>query len=253
MTSDLICWEALDADDPAVEQARQLYETTQHPDEQIPWPWIRGAIERRADWRPGRWGTHLILAAMRGSKKKHGPVIGFANGLHLPDYGGYLPYIGVDPSVRGRGIGTRLVEAAILAMQFDACCEGNELPFVVWESRPPAVGDEAAIEAWRARLGLWRRAGAYWVGGLTFHAVNYKRRQAPPVPLALFLRPVARPAESFDESALRDVAAGLLREVYRRGPGDEHYQRTLPPGCRPVLRPVEEALGLTSLFSERPA
>jgi GNAT superfamily N-acetyltransferase len=244
MTNDLICWEALDATDPTLERARELYESTQHPDERIPWDWIRGAVGRRKDWRPGRWGTHLLLAGPRVERKGTPTVEGFANCLHLPGYGGYLTYVGVEPASRGRGIGARLVDLAIKALQVDACCEGGELPFVVWESRPPAPGEDAS--EWAAKLGLWRRAGALWVSGMTLHAVNYAQKGAPPLRLALFLRPVARRAEEFDSAALREVAAGLLGVVYDRQPGDEHFDRTLPADCRPQLRPVGEALGLVA-------
>ncbi|MGE3799184.1 MAG: GNAT family N-acetyltransferase [Thermomicrobiales bacterium] len=250
MTGDLICWEALDADAPCVEQARHLYETTLHVDERIPWQWITGAVSRRASWRPGRWGTHLILAGPRGEKNSPDHVLGFANALHIPGYGGYLTYLGVDPQARGQGVGTRLVEATVRAMAFDATCEGSELPFVVWESRPPAPGDEASAAAWRAKLGLWRRSGAFWVAGLTFYAVNYMRKNAPAVRLALFLRPVATPATDFTADALREMAAGLMREVYNGVVGDDNYQRTLPPDCAPELRQVDEALGLVELPDE---
>src|SRR5262249_14299239 len=119
----------------------------------------------------------------------------------------------------------------------------GELPFVVWESAPPVAGEDRS--AWEAKLGLWRRAGGLWVGGLTLHAVNYTREGAPPLRLALFLRPVARPGGSFDAASLRQGGAGVLGEVYDREPGDEHWTRTLPRDCAPQLRPASEALGLT--------
>jgi ribosomal protein S18 acetylase RimI-like enzyme len=242
-TPNLLLWEALDADDAVLEQVRQLYEATQEPDEQIPWKWIAGATLARKRWRPGAWAPHLVLAGTRLGKRAQS-VLGFTYGVHLPGYGGYLSYIGVDPARRRGGAGRRLVEVLVRLFQVDACCEGGELPFVVWESRPPAPGDEAGRRGWEARLGLWQRAGAWWVSGLTFHAVNYHRRKAPPVPLQLFLLPVARPAAEFGAGELRQVAGGLLNEVYRRGPGEVHYDLTLPPDCRPALRPVAESLAL---------
>ena len=101
--SNLICWEALDADAPCVEQARHLYETTLHIDERIPWKWITSAVARRPSWRPGRWATHLLLAGPPVKKKAPDIVLGFAHILHVPGYGGYLPYVGVDPEARGQG------------------------------------------------------------------------------------------------------------------------------------------------------
>lgn len=238
--ADLVCWEALDPDCPSVAQARALYEATQPPDERIPWHWIARSLARRKSWRPGRWAAHLFLAAARSAPAT---VTGFANALHLPGFGGYLTYVGVDPSQRARGTGSRLVELAVRALRVDSWCEGVELPFVVWESRPPGPGGDRA--AWAARLGLWRRAGALWVSGLTLHAVNYERPDAPPLRLALFLRPAARPAADFDADALRAVAAGLLRMVYECDEGGERFARTLPADCRPALRPPDDAAGLT--------
>jgi hypothetical protein len=55
--------------------------------------------------------------------------------------------------------------------------------------------------------------------------------------------PVDTPAEAFDSDALRAVAAGLLHEVYGIGEGDRLFARTLPPECRPTLRPAAEELG----------
>jgi ribosomal protein S18 acetylase RimI-like enzyme len=242
---ELLLWEALDGDDPALEQARRLYEATQAPDEQVPWKWIAGKVEARRRWRPGAWAPHLVLAGPPPVRRTRAVVTGFAYGIHLPRYGGYLSYIGVDPAWRRGGVGRRMVEVLVRLLQADACCEGSELPFVVWESRPPAAHDEAGRRNWHARLGLWQRVGAWWVAGLDFHAVNYQRRKAPPVPQLLFLLPLDRPATSFDAAALRQVAVGLLRAVYRRGPGDPHYDRTLPRGCRPTLRPVAEAEAVT--------
>jgi len=73
-------------------------------------------------------------------------------------------------------------------------------------------------------------------------APNFAHRGGPPVPLQLFLIPVATPAEAFDAAALRNIAAGLLHGVYRRRSGDPLFEKTLPPSCQPVLRPASDAL-----------
>jgi ribosomal protein S18 acetylase RimI-like enzyme len=234
----IACWEALDPDDPAVEQARRLDEGTLEPAERIPWDWIAGAVAGRAGWRPGTWSAHLLLAAPRlGSRT--GPVIGFAYGIHVPEYGGYACYLGVDPHHRGRGAGTRLLRLLVQVLKVDAACEGTPLPFVVWESRAPeATADAEAYHLWEARLRLFERAGAWWVSGLTFHAPNFARRSEAPVPLQLFLVPVDTPAAGWDADALRGVAAGLLRLVYGRREGDRLFEQTLPPAGRPALAAV---------------
>jgi GNAT superfamily N-acetyltransferase len=243
-TGDAItCWEALDPSDPALARARHLYETTQAAPERIPWAWIAGAVADRHAWRPGHWAPHLLLAAPRSAADDADSVVGFAYGIHVPDYGGYVSYLGVDPHRRRQGAGTRLLRLMTCVLRVDAACEGVPLPFVVFESRRPDPGAGAEeMNLWRARVALFARAGAWWVEGLTFFAPNFARRQGPPVPLQLFLIPVETPVGEFVAAALRDVAAGLLREVYGRREGDALFGRTSPPGCRPALAPATEAL-----------
>jgi GNAT superfamily N-acetyltransferase len=236
----VVCWEALDPNDAAVEQARRVYEATLDPAERIPWDWIAGAVANRTTWRPGTWSAHLLLAAPR-HRATRGPVTGFAYGLHVPDYGGYACYLGVDPQHRGRGTGTRLLQLLIQILKLDAVCEGTPLPFVVWESHAPeAEATEEERRLWEARLRLFERVGAWCIAGLTFHAPNFAHRSEEPVPLHLFLVPVDTPAERWGADALRNVAAGLLGRVYGRREGDPLFHRTLPPDCRPTLRPVAD-------------
>jgi GNAT superfamily N-acetyltransferase len=236
---DIGCWEALDPADPVLEQVRQLYEATQAAGERIPWRWIAEAVASRPGWRPGHWSPHLFLAA---PPHLRGAVAGFAYGIHVPDYGGYISYLGVDSHHRRQGIGARLLRLLTRVLQVDAACEGVPLHFVLWESRRPDPSAPAeAWDLWRARLRLFERVGAWWVAGITFLAPNFARRKEPPVPLQLFLVPVDTPAEAFDPAALREAAAGLFREVYGRQEGDPLVERSLPPECRPTLRPAGEA------------
>jgi GNAT superfamily N-acetyltransferase len=241
----MVCWELLGPAAAALEQARQLYEATQAAEERIPWVWIREAVATRPSWRPGRWSPHLLVAAPRLKQRSLGQVDGFAYGIHVPSYGGYASYLGVDPKWRGRGTGTRLLRLLVRVLQVDACCEGVRLPFLVWESHRPDAGAPAAErDLWRARLRLFEKVGAWWVAGLTFWTPNFARRQGPPVPLQLFLVPVDTPREAFDAAALREVAAGLLREVYGRTEGDLLVEQTLPPDCQPSLQPVSASAAL---------
>jgi GNAT superfamily N-acetyltransferase len=240
--AEVLCWELLDPDAPALAQARQLYEATQADAERIPWDWIREAVVARPRWRPGRWAAHLLVAAPRLNGRAAGPVTGFAYGIHVPGYGGYASYLGVDPRWRDRGTGTRLLRLLLRILQVDACGAGEPLPFMVWESRRPGVGAPAEEwDLWRARLRLFEKAGGWWVAGLTLWAPNFARRRGAAVPLQLFLVPVDTPTAAFDAAALREVAGGLLREVYGRSEGDPLFGRTLPPDCRPGLRPVSDA------------
>ncbi|HEY8503740.1 MAG TPA: GNAT family N-acetyltransferase [Gemmataceae bacterium] len=237
----IVCWEALAPEDPVLLEARRLYETTQAPDEQIPWEWIGSAAAKRHSWRPGRWSPHLLLAAplLNGDI---GPLAGFAYGAHIPGFGGYVCYLGVDPAARQRGVATRLFGQMFRVLAVDAGAEGTELPFILWEShRPGAAAPEEEWKLWGARLRLFERVGAYWVEGIDFQSPNFHDPAGPPIPLQLFLKPWDRPAEAFDAASLRAIAAGLHRNVYRNGPGDPLFDRTFPPGCAPRLRPAREA------------
>jgi len=240
---DVVCWELLDPEDTALEEARRLYEITLEPAERIPWAWIAQAVASRRQWRPGEWSPHLLLAAPRTSRGSFARPLGFAYGAHVPGYGGYACYLGVDAQHRGRGAGTRLLRLLIKVFQVDAACEGTALPFVVWEShRPKPDATVQAWDLWRTRGRLFERVGAWWISGLTFLAPDFQRRGGPPVPLQLFLIPVETPCEEFDAAALRQVATGLYRRVYGRRPGDPLFDETLAAGHL-QLRPVQEALG----------
>ena len=247
---EVVCWEILNPEEAALAEAHRLYETTLEPAERIPWAWIAEAVASRPHWRPGEWSSHLLVAAHRRTRGACATALGFAYGAHVPNYGGYICYLGVDAQQRGRGAGTRLLQLLLKVFQVDAACEGAALPFVVWESHPPALdAAPAAWDLWCARLRLFARVGAWWVSGLTFLAPDFQRRSGPPVPLQLFVIPVDTPREAFDADTLRNVAAGLHRRVYRRQPGDPLFDATLA-GASPELRPVADCPGLSGSPAE---
>jgi GNAT superfamily N-acetyltransferase len=225
---------------PLVEGARELYESTQAEDERIPWEWLRRSVASRSRWQPGKRCSHLIVAAdARGLAA--GRPLGFATGSFVPGYGGYVSYLGVDPRARARGIGTRLFRHLFQVLRTDADAAAEPLPFVVWESRPPAANAAPADRAnWRARLRLFDRVGAWAVQGLNFLSPNYLRPDEPPVGLRLFVCPFDTPASAFDADALRRVAAGLYAGIYGEGPGSVVYDRALTPDRRPSLRPAAD-------------
>jgi ribosomal protein S18 acetylase RimI-like enzyme len=237
--TDVICWEALDPGDKTLRQARRLYKASLPAEERIPWRWIKHKVANRRSRCLDEGSWHLLLAGLRRQRGAARPVVGLTYGAHLPGFGGYVSYIAVSEEHRGQGIGLRLLELLIQVLKVDAGCIGTTLPFVVWESRPPeskALPEEQAL--WRSRLRLFGRVGASQVNGLTFLAPNFSCRDERPVRLQLFLVPVALPATAFDARRLREVAAGLHRDVY--GVGDNHplARHTLPEGCRPSLRPL---------------
>ncbi len=237
---ELVCRVVTDPADPGLGPARRLYEMTLDPAERIPWEWIAGAVDRPADRRHGGgWSPRLVLAARPAATGVRETVIGFAYGIYLSGYGGYACYLGVDPAERRAGAGSRLLRHLIHVLEEDAAREGKALPFVIWESHRSAVdAPPEEHQTWRARLGLFARVGALAITGLTLWTPNFTRRSGPPVPLQLFLLPRSTPTGQFDAPALRDVAAGLLRRVYGRQPGDRLFDRSLPPGVWPALEPV---------------
>jgi GNAT superfamily N-acetyltransferase len=238
----IFCFEAFDVNDPLVRRAEQLYDQTQHPDERIPWGWIARSLKGRADWRPGAWGRHLLVATPADSPTEPGSLAGFAYGAHLPGYGGYVCYLGVDETFRRRGVGSRLFEQMFRVLAADAGAADEPLPFVVWESHKPGPGAaEADWKLWEARVRLFDRVGGLWLDGVELLTPNYGDETGPPVPLQLFVRPMEVPATAFDAERLRQVTAGLLERVYKARPGDPLYDGTLPPGCRPHLRPARDA------------
>ena len=227
----VVCREIVRNDDLALDPTCVLYEATQADDERIPWEWIGRTPERRAGWKPGRWSPHLIVAEEPG-----GPV-GFIYGGLIPNFGGYVCYMGVAPAARGRGVGTALFRSIFDPLRHDGAVEGGGLPFVVWESRRPDRGaGPAARELWEARVRLFGRVGALWVDGVELLTPNYDDEDGPAVPLQLFVAPFDRPASAFDAAVLRDVAAGLSRAIYKREP-DESLA-----SMRPALRPPLEAV-----------
>ncbi|MBL8797252.1 MAG: GNAT family N-acetyltransferase [Planctomycetia bacterium] len=210
---EVVCWEALDPKSDEVRQARTLYKQCLAADERIPWRWIKQSLAGRLNWRWDEWTCHLLLAGLRQRSAR--PVLGFTYGAHIPDFGGYLSYIAVDPRQRGRGLAARLLRLLVQLLRVDAECAGVPLPFVIWESRQPAPNASLADHAiWRARLRLFGQVGAYHIEGLEFLAPNFAEQDGPPVPLQLFLLPVDAPLAAFDEDTLLRVASGLHRRVY---------------------------------------
>lgn len=251
-------WEAFDVTDPQVRAAERLYEQTQHPDERIPWGWIARSVRGRSQWRPGSWGKHLLLAAPAPAADPTGTagadwadetpdaaaarLAGFSYGCSLPGFGGYVCYIGVADRFRGRGVGTRLFDQMFKVLAADAGASDEPLPFVVWESHKPGPdAPEADWNLWDARVRLFEKAGGLWADGVELFTPNYADPDGPPVPLQLFVRPVDKPAAAYTPADLTALAAGLLERVYRSGPGEPLYDRTVAPAKKPRLRPAKDA------------
>ncbi|VTT98130.1 unnamed protein product [Gemmataceae bacterium] len=243
----VVVWEAFDAADPMTQAAGQLYEQTLAPEERIPWYWIEKSVEGRTRSKPGKadgWTKHLLLAAPEDRADDPTGLAGYVYGALIPNYGGYLCYIGVANWARRLGVGTRLFDQFYRQMSVDAGELGSQLPFVIWESHRPAPGAPAAEwDLWAARTKLFDRAGGMWVEGVDFWSPNFASddETGDPVPLQLFIKPMAESAGEFDADRLKAVVAGLHREVYRNEAGSDLYDRTLPAGCNPRLVPAKLA------------
>jgi GNAT superfamily N-acetyltransferase len=237
----LTCFELLDCADPLLSDVKKLYERTQAPQERIPWEWLEHSVERRQQWRPGRWCPHLLVAATDNGTEVGGPASGFLYGGHIPDFGGYICYTGVDPAARKQGVGTRLFEQFFKLAAVDAFAEGVALPFVVWEShRPEPDASPADWDIWQARVRLFARVGAGWVEGIDFQSPNWANEEES-LPLQLFVKPIDLRLEAFDSAKLKEIAAGLHEKVYKHNPDDPLVRATLPPGAQPRLRSPLEA------------
>ncbi len=215
------CREIKSPNDPILPAIRTLYETTLDRAERIPWTWIVGGLGRRFVGK-----RYRLFAA------EDGGVQGYCFGAHLAGYGGYVSYVGVAPAARGRGVGKRLYYAAFRRFSRDARRCDESLPFVVWESRRPALDDPPVVHAnWHARLRLFEKVGGLWLSGTNWSVPNYMDDGRPPVQLELFVRPVDR--HDYDPVSLRAIPDGLAARVYRLPPGDA-------PTSELRLRPIRE-------------
>jgi GNAT superfamily N-acetyltransferase len=233
-TAEVVCREILDLDDPVLPAARAIYESTLDEDERIPWEWLARTPERRRDWRPGRRRSHLVVATPRDEPNRS---VGFGYGAFLPDYGGYVCYMGVEPAARGRGAGTLLFRFLFRLIDSAARISSVPLPFIIWESHRPADPG-----LWAARLRVFDKVGGLWMRGAEMLTPNYMRDEAPPVRLQLFIRPWAEPAEALDANRLRAAVEGLYDQVYRIPPDDPLRRDTLDGMVNPRLVPAVEAL-----------
>jgi hypothetical protein len=241
----IVVWEAFDTNDPMTHAAARLYEQTLAAEERIPWIWIEKSVENRTRTKPGGWSKHLLLAAPEGRTDDPAALAGYVYGALIPGYGGYLCYIGVADWARRMGVGTRLYDQFFRQMSVDAGETGSPLPFVIWEShKPEAHALSTDWDMWTARTRLFDRVGGLWVEGVDFQAPNMEDDEdsgVTSVPMQLFLKPMAETANSFNADRLKQVVAGLHREVYRNEPGDTLFDLTLPPDSQPRLRAAKMA------------
>jgi GNAT superfamily N-acetyltransferase len=221
-------WEPTVADHAALVQAQNLYERCLDADERIPWVWIeRSVIEHESG---NGWRKHLILASVDDQ------LAGLVYGAFLPGFGGYLCYVAINEQFRKLGLATKLYDAFFRAMRNDAEACGESLPFVLWESHRP----EDDPRLWQARVKLFERVGGKWVAGLNLMTPDYSERDAAPVPLQVFLKPMDETV--FSEERLRAIIDELLIRVYGQDPGDELYDATMNTMTAPALTATSASL-----------
>jgi ribosomal protein S18 acetylase RimI-like enzyme len=221
-------------DDPVLPAVRSLYEQSISPSERIPWDWLANTVSG-LPWHSRR--SHLIVARRDSASSSRG-VLGFVAGCYLPQYGGYLSYVAVNPKARGRGIGASLYRALIRRLRRTASAWERDLPCLVWDSRPPSPSDGLEARAnWESRLHLFKKIGGYWIEGIQFTSPNYLAPGSGDVPLEFFLKPVDTTATDFNEGRLRRIVRGLLKRVYRLdidGEDGEMLKEYAPLKLKPI-------------------
>ncbi len=222
------CHELLSDTDNLLVAVRQLYESALDEAERVPWEWLERSVKTRRDWKPGTTNKHLMV-----STTTTGELAGFAFAMYLPGYGGYISYVAVEPHFRGHGVANKLFRFAYQLMRIDAMACYEAMPFVIWESHDPGIGQD---KLWQARLRLFEHVGGFWIDGVTLPSPNWMDNSKPSVPLQLFLAPQDEPWNNFDSARVREAVDGLLRRVYRAEPGEPEYDETLTVGCHPRLK-----------------
>ena len=247
-----ICREVLDAHDARLTATRGIYETTLSDEERIPWEWIERSLSApRGEISAGapRWRPHLVIGGNADDGVEIDTPLGFVYGSYYPGWAGYVCYLCVDPLGRGRGLATKLFEGICGILEDDARRGGSELPFLIWESHPPAenatLGERAT---WNQRLKLFNRVGGHWLRNVRVHTPNYLQRDAADVGLELFIRPLAKKIADFDEPALRQTVLELYSNVYKMQPTDVQVVTTLTSAAIfELVNPLEGLLNLDTL------
>jgi GNAT superfamily N-acetyltransferase len=186
--------EVVSIQDPALEQAIQLYQSSFPASECISPDAFRKAVQYRAQGREQRGKNAHFLTAQQGDE-----VIGMAycryfertpqgEPLHL----GYLLYLAVEERYRGLGIGAHFYQALTATLQTDAIYRGGELSGILYEvERPELAGSEAERTIRQRRIAFYERYGAHVLQGIDYIQPAVSDDQYP-VPLYLMYHPLTR-------------------------------------------------------------
>lgn len=184
--------EVISTQDPALEEAIQLYQGSFPASECISPDAFRKAIQYRAEGKEQRERNGHFLVALQANE-----VIGMAycryfertpegEALHL----GYLLYLAVDERFRGHGIGANFYQAVIATLQADAAYRGGSLCGVIYEvERPELASNEPDKINRRRRIRFYERLGAHILQGIDYIQPAVSDDQYP-VPLYLMYHPL---------------------------------------------------------------
>lgn len=163
---------------------------------------------------PKRYFTEHLTEAKLGISKPYNfhylvglvgdRVVGFGCCTYLPIVNmGFIDYLAVDSGAKGQGVGTFLREKLVESLREDARSLGlQDLVAVLGETREESP--------WLRRL-LCKGAFALDIDYLQPPLEDHKN----PVPLVLYVEPIAQKFDSLPADELRQVLYTLYRRLYR--------------------------------------
>jgi GNAT superfamily N-acetyltransferase len=183
---------------PLFHASYALYRRVFPKDEQMPKRYFYEHLTEKRLGLDHLYNFHYLVAT-RGDR-----VLGFGCCTYLALMNmGFIDYLAVDSGAKGQGVGSLLRGRLVEGLRADAkiAC-GQDLAAVLGETREESP--------WLRRL---MRKGAF--------ALDIDYLQPPledhksPVPLVLYVEPIARPFESISSDELRQVLYTLYRRLYR--------------------------------------
>ena len=245
----IVVWEAFDVADPMTQAAGDLYEKTLPVDERIPWIWIEKSVESRTKTKPGKadgWTKHLLLAAPENRVDDPAALAGYVYGALIPNLR-RLPLLH-----RRRRLGPphgrrHAPVRSVLPADGGGCGRTRRAVAVRDLGEPPARSPTRRRATGtcgrRGRSSSIASAGTGWRASTSCRRTSRSEEET--------MRRRCRcscsssrsrdPAGAFDGDRLKQIVAGLHREVYQNEPGDPLHDRTLPPDCPAAPAPAKLA------------
>jgi len=193
----LLYREVLDTIDPDFEKAFALYERAFPEDERVPRDYFVVALEAK---RAGRMspGNFRFLVCREGTE-----VVGFCAGRYLePANVGIVGYLAVEPTVKGRRIGSGLRRHLVRGFRRDADLAGHA-------DLEAVVGEIEADNPWISILVGQRRVFALDLA----YEQPILHPGGSPVPLVLYYQPIR--SSDLPDALPAEKVETLLREIFR--------------------------------------